>query len=57
MLMCALQAIERVPYWPHLLAQSKTGKSLSLICGAPSIVSRPKMKSLAAVTCSLVKPK
>ena len=57
MLMWALQPINLVPYCPHLFAQSKTARSLSFICGAPSIVNLPKIKSLASVICSWVYPK
>ena len=42
-------AMNRVPFLPHLLAQSKTGRCSALRCGAPSMVCVPQMCSLSCL--------
>ena len=45
--------MNRSPYLPLRLAQSNTGRCSARRWGAPSMVWRPQMKSLAARICSL----
>ena len=55
-LMCPSWWMKRLPFLPLLLAVSKTGRCSSARCGAPSIVCRPQMWSLASLISAVVKP-
>ncbi len=56
MRMCPWGAMNRLPYFPHLLAQSNTGRCSVLRCGAPSTVCLPQITSLSASICFLLSP-
>ena len=50
-------AMKRVPRLPQRLAQSNTGRCLSLRCGAPSTVCVPQMRRLSASICLRPRPR